>query len=452
MKSIIISVINDLATDQRIHRMTGTLIRQGYRVDLVGRKLPGSLPVDLEEVMAQSTAIAMERREDQIVSKVAKRKEDQVVQNGAKRKEDQVVPNVAKEIDLFATNGHEDALDNEKRNAPNEVPDLPLAHLIRTRRFRMLLKRGPLFYAFYNLRLFFFLLFRRKPVMLVSVDLDTLTANYLASVVRRIPLLYDSHEYFTEVPELVDRPVVKKTWERIERAIIPTLKAGIAVSDSIAEVYREKYGVDFRTIRNVPVSGSPGVSGNLQDTYPSTYKLMYQGALNRGRGIELMIEAMRYVPDAVLFIVGDGDIRTDLQSLAHSLKLTDRVVFPGRLLPRHLAMITAQCDLGFSLEEDLGLNYRLALPNKIFDYIQARVPVLCSDLPEMASLVKTYRVGDVCRERSPQALAGQVREILKNKEQRDMWRVQLEQAATALCWEIEEQKLIEVVDGLLGES
>lgn len=442
-------MINDLATDQRIHRMTGTLIRQGYRVELVGRKLPGSLPVTPEEVMAQSAAIAMERKEDQDGSQVAKHKKDQIVLKGAKRKEDQVVPNVAKEIDLFATNGHEDALAHEKRNASAEIPDLQFTHLIRTRRFRMLLKRGPLFYAFYNMRLFFYLLFRQKPAMLVSVDLDTLTANYLVSALRRIPLLYDSHEYFTEVPELMDRPVVKRIWERIERAIIPKLRAGIAVSDSIAAVYRAKYGVGFRTIRNVPLLRSPGVSGNLEDTYPSAYKLMYQGALNRGRGIELMIEAMRYVPDAVLFIVGDGDVRTDLQSQVHRLKLTDRVVFPGRLLPRHLAAITAQCDLGFSLEEDLGLNYRLALPNKIFDYIQARVPVLCSDLPEMGSLVKTYGVGEVCSDRSPQALAEQVREILKNKEKRDVWRVQLDQAANALCWEMEEQKLVEVVDELL---
>ena len=465
MKRIIISVINDLATDQRVHRMTGTLIRQGYRVELIGRKLPGSLPVDLEEVMAQSAAIATERNEDQVVLKGAKRKKDQVVLKGAKRKEDQVVPKTAKRkensdgqieseemMDLAAAYGSEDALNKEKRNAPAEVPAVPFTHLIRTRRFRMLVKRGPFFYVFYNTRLFFYLLFRQKPAMLVAVDLDTLTANYLVSAFRRIPLLYDSHEYFTEVPELMDRPVVKRIWQRIERAIVPKLKAGIAVSESIAAVYRATYGVAFRAIRNVPVSLSPGVSGDLQDTYPSAYKLMYQGALNRGRGIELMIEAMRYIPDAVLFIVGDGDVRTDLQSQVHRLKLTDRVVFPGRLLPRHLSRITAQCDLGFSLEEDLGLNYRLALPNKIFDYIQARVPVLCSDLPEMASLVKTYSVGEVCRDRSPQALAEQVREILKNKEKRDMWRIQLDQAANALCWEMEEQKLVEVVDALLGEG
>jgi glycosyltransferase involved in cell wall biosynthesis len=324
--------------------------------------------------------------------------------------------------------------------------------MFRIKRFRMLFKRGPLFYAFYNLRLFFFLLFRRRPVMLVSVDLDTLAAGYLVSKLRNIPLLYDSHEYFTEVPELVDRRRVKRTWERIEGMIVPRLRAGIAVSDSIAAVYREKYGVDFRTIRNVPVSMEPGAFPELRDTYPSAYKLIYQGALNRGRGIELMIEAMRYIPDTMLFVVGDGDIRTALQQMVHRLKLTDRVAFPGRIPPGRLAGLTAQCDLGFSLEEDLGLNYRMALPNKIFDYIQARVPVLCSDLPEMASLVEEYGVGEVCRERSPQAIAGQVREMLKDVEKRNRWKEQLDNAARELCWEREEQKLLVLVDELLGKG
>lgn len=408
MKSIVISVINDLATDQRVHRMAGTFVRQGYRVVLLGRKLPGSLPVQIDGL---ADAAIPEPAEEKLAGSGQGTPEDHMAQ-----------------ADAIA----------------------PSPQMVRVRRFRMLFRRGPLFYAFYNLRLFLFLLFRRSPELLVSVDLDTLPASYLLSRLRSIPLLYDSHEYFTEVPELVDRPRVKRTWEKIEEAIVPRLRSGIAVSDSIAASYREKYGVDFRTIRNVPASLAPVAFTELQDTYPFTYKIIYQGALNKGRGIELMIEAMRYIPDTLLFIAGDGDIRTDLQSQVHRMKLTDRVVFPGRIPPRRLASITAQCDLGFSLEEDLGLNYRMALPNKLFDYIQARVPVLCSDLPEMAAVVKNYGVGEVCINRSPQQLGAQVREILKNMKKREGWRISLEKAARELCWEKEEKKLIEIVDELLG--
>ena len=436
-------MINDLVTDQRVHRMAGTLVGCGYQVKLVGRKLPGSLPVE------------------SLYPLVPKNPASPAGAGGA----DAVVP-VDPETPLDAVDAAtpvdpEAPLDAVDATTPVD-PETPLdavdaatpvePGVFRIKRFRMLFKRGPLFYAFYNLRLFFYLLFRSRPVMLVSVDLDTLPANYLVSKLRSIPLLYDSHEYFTEVPELLGRRRVQRTWERIEGMIVPRLNAGIAVSDSIAAVYSEKYGVDFRTIRNVPVSRDAVAFPELRDTYPSAYKLIYQGALNRGRGIELMIEAMRYIPETLLFVVGDGDIRTALQAMVHRLKLTDRVVFPGRIPPGRLAGLTAQCDLGFSMEEDLGLNYRMALPNKIFDYIQARVPVLCSDLPEMAALVEQYGVGEVCRERSPQGLAGKVREILKNVEKRNRWKEQLDKAARELCWEREEQKLVVLVDELLGKG
>ena len=372
MKSIIISVINDLATDRRVQRIAGSMVQNGYQVHLVGRKFRNSLPF----------------------------------QN-----------------DAFSR-----------------------------RRFRMLVNKGPLFYAFYNIRLFFYLFIREKPLLLVSVDLDTLPANYLISRLKNIPLLYDSHEYFTEVPELVDRPRVKRIWERIEKMIVPKLKAAMTVSDAVASAYRDQYGVEFTTIRNVPRASVPAYFPEFKETYPSTYKLIYQGALNLGRGIELMIEAMQYLQDTSLLVIGDGDIRTDLQQLVYRLNLTDRIFFPGRIPPDQLIRITAQCDLGLSLEEDLGLNYRYALPNKIFDYIQARIPVLCSDLPEMAALVKKNGVGEICKDRSPQQLASQIRQLLLNEKKRDQLKVNLERAAKEHCWEQEEHRLLALIEDILKDQ
>ena len=296
---------------------------------------------------------------------------------------------------------------------------------------------------------FFYLLFQAKPALLVSVDLDTLAASYLVSRLRRVPLIYDSHEYFTEVPELMGRSAVKRIWECIEARIVPKLEAAITVSDGVASAYMDKYGVRFTTIRNVPLTSSPQKYPEFNESYPSTYKLIYQGALNMGRGIELMIESMRYLQDTTLLIVGDGDIREELQQRVHRLKLTDRVSFPGRIPPGKLNRVTAQCDLGLSLEEDLGLNYRFALPNKIFDYIQARIPVLCSDLPEMAALVKNNGVGEICYERSPQQLAAQIRHMLTDKKNRDHWKINRDRAAKECCWENEEQKLKNIVGAVL---
>ena len=104
---------------------------------------------------------------------------------------------------------------------------------------RLMFNKGPLFYAEYNIRLFFFLLFKKVDI-LVANDLDTLPANYLISRIRKKILVYDSHEYFTEVPELVGRDFVRRVWSGIEKRILPKIKYSYTVCESIARIYSEK--------------------------------------------------------------------------------------------------------------------------------------------------------------------------------------------------------------------
>ena len=315
------------------------------------------------------------------------------------------------------------------------------------RRFRMIFTKGPLFYAAFNLRLLFYLLWKQKPDLLFSNDLDTLPANYLVSAIRKVKLIYDSHEYFTEVPELVNRPAVRKIWSRVERMFLPHLKYAVTVSPSIATVYREKYGTEFRVVRNLPQSREPLVDGSLRELYGGKYIIIYQGSLNVGRGLELLVRAMRFIDDAVLLMAGDGDIRKKLEKMVGDLKLGDRIHMLGRMHPEDLYPITSNADIGISLEEDLGLNYRYALPNKLFDYIQARIPVLCSDLPEMKAVVENYQVGIVTSERDPEALADIIKGMLHDRRQ-GRWRDSLEKAAEELCWEKESK----VLDEMVGEG
>jgi len=335
------------------------------------------------------------------------------------------------------------------RKLPNSLPMPETSYAYK--RMSMLFKKGPLFYAFFNFRLFFLLLFGKRQDLFISNDLDTLLANYLVSKIRKIPLLYDSHEYFTEVPELTDRPGTKKIWERIERWILPNIKHAITVSDSIALAYREKYGTQFLVIRNVSRDRTREDDPTFHDLYNSRYKIIYQGALNIGRGLEMLISAMQWIPDTILLIAGDGDIRFELQQLVKQLKITDKVVFPGKIAPAMLHKITSQCDLGFSLEEDLGLNYRMALPNKIFDYIQARIPVMCSDLPEMGALINYYKIGEIVRSRDPSDLASQIHAVLKNDAIRKSWGLNLDVAAEELCWEKEELKFSGLLENIWKE-
>jgi glycosyltransferase involved in cell wall biosynthesis len=305
----------------------------------------------------------------------------------------------------------------------------------------MLFTRGASFYAFFNLRLLVTLLFVKRPMLLIANDLDTLPANFMASRIRRLPLIYDSHELFTQVPELIRRPGVQSVWKWIEQKILPKLQFAVTVNHTISTIYRRLYGTRFRVVRNVPERIVP--YSRREDT-TGKQKIIYQGALNIGRGLELMIEAMQYLDNVLFVVVGTGDIEKELKEKVMQLNLGNRVEFMGRVMPERLKLVTMSADLGISLEEDIALSYRYSLPNKLFDYIQCRVPVLCSALPEMSRIVDSYGVGISTTERDPEKIAGIIRYMLKERST-GTWMEALHRASLELCWENESKIYLELL-------
>ena len=326
-----------------------------------------------------------------------------------------------------------------KRPGSQEVRDRPYEII----RLLPVFQRGFLFYACVNLRLFFFLLFRRSG-MLVSNDLDTLPAVSLAAWIRGIPLVYDSHEYFSELPELVDRRFVRSIWKGFEKALLPRIHYGYTVCQSISQAYQAEYGIRLAVVRNLPVASGQDPDIDQQGESHRPDLIIYQGAINMGRGLETMIRAMTYLDQYRFQIFGEGTITNDLVRLRDSLSLGDRVEFMGRIPFGELRMFTRRAALGISLEENIGLNYYYALPNKLFDYIQAQIPVLVSDLPEMRRIVKDYGIGQVVRDRDPEQLARQVGEMMSSGELRREWKENLRIAAGELSWENEVDKLRDV--------
>jgi glycosyltransferase involved in cell wall biosynthesis len=312
-----------------------------------------------------------------------------------------------------------------------------------TRRFRFIFNRGFLFYKVFNIRLFGWLLTRRRGII-VSNDLDTLPACWLASRIRCVPLIYDSHEYFTEVPELVGREFVRNIWLKIEKMLVPGMKYAYTVSDPIAEEYRKAYNVDFRVIRNLPYRlKHPVKRPDLLSCGP-VRTIIYQGSLNPGRGLESAIFAMKYLGKYHFQIYGDGPLRDKLENMIRENNLTDRIHFKGRIPFNELPAHTAMSSLGISLEENLGKNYYYSLPNKLFDYIQAKIPVLVSGLPEMKKIVEKYNIGMVTDSHDPEILAGIIENMMEDEEKRMIWKKNLHIAAEELCWENEMGKLIEI--------
>jgi len=309
----------------------------------------------------------------------------------------------------------------------------------KTVRFNLLFNKGFLFYANYNIRLFLYLLFTKFDIV-NSNDLDSLLANYLASKIKGKKIVYDSHEFFTQVPELVNRPKVQNIWLKLEKWILPKLKYTYTVSPSIAEEYKKLYYIDMKLIRNLPFVTK--VDSNIQK---DEKYIIYQGALNVGRGLENMILAMKFI-DAKLMIIGSGDIETELKQLSIKNNLENKIIFKGKLPFNKLSEYTQKATIGISLEEPAGLNYKYALPNKIFDYINAEIPVLISNLPEMAKIVKQYEVGEILTENTPNLISEKINELLNNSELYNRYVANTIKAKHVLCWETQEAELLELYE------
>lgn len=308
----------------------------------------------------------------------------------------------------------------------------------KIKRFKLYNKKGIFFYLEYNIKLFFFLINSDFNILL-SNDVDTIVPNLLVSKIKNKPLVYDSHELFSEVPELISRPVRKKVWKMVEYFCLPKLNFSYTVSDSIADYYKTNHGIQMSVIRNFPLKKP--VSNNKQ---PNKRKIIiYQGAVNKDRGIELMILSMSYV-DATLIIVGNGDEINRLKDLAKENNLEDKVSFMGHVNFNKLHEITQSADLGLSFEEDSCLAYRYSLPNKIFDYINAEIPVLVSNLPEYKKILNRYNFCNILISRNPKVVASQINKILaKDKIQ---YANEIKKAKRKFCWDSEELNLFKLFE------
>ncbi len=314
----------------------------------------------------------------------------------------------------------------------------------RHKRFRLIFNRGFAFYAGFNIRLFLELLFVKADILL-SNDTDTLPANYLVSKIRKKKLIFDAHELFPEVPELVGRAFVKKFWEYTENLIFPHLKYSYTVCQSIANYYQLKYKIDMQVVRNIPYQRKPETVKAVSKSNERKI-ILYQGAVNVGRGLEWVIDAMPKVNNAVLMIIGDGDIKNLLITKVSEMKLESKVVFVDKMLPDELNQYTSAADIGLCLLENKGLSYYYALPNRIFDYINAGIPVLASNFPEIKGIVETFKTGILTDQYEPEHLA----KVLNNMIENPFPTSHFPELAAQFCWENEEKKLLEILKSAIG--
>jgi len=339
-------------------------------------------------------------------------------------------------------NGYEVLLVGRKRRSSVDLEP----RKYQTKRMRLLFEKGAAFYAFFNLRLFFLLLSKKCDV-LVSNDLDTLLANHMAKKFKRnCTLVYDSHEYFTEVPELVNRPSVQRIWLRIEKWIFPQLEQVYTVNDSISKIYTDLYDKKVKVVRNISQRWQPeNVKSKQELDIPENVPLIIlQGAgINVDRGAEEAIEAMQDI-DAVLMIVGDGDVVGQLKERVKELGLESKVKFYGRRPYLEMMQFTYHADLGLTLDKDTNPNYKFSLPNKVFDYMHAGTPVVATNIIEVANVIHKNEIGFVLETFTPGTLTKVLNEILNDPKRLDAMKANCAKAAETENWENETSVLAEI--------
>jgi glycosyltransferase involved in cell wall biosynthesis len=308
----------------------------------------------------------------------------------------------------------------------------------RTILLNILFNKGPLFYLFLNIQTFIFLLFNKFD-LIWAVDMDTLPAAKTAALLKRKPVIFDGHDFFSELPEIQHNKTVKKAWQLLEKTFLPGCDRYFTVSPGLVELYEKRYNINFRLLRNLPLEKDltplPPLDGDPKI-------ILYQGALNVGRGIAQTIESLQFLSEEYRFVVvGTGDCAGELKELTKQLELEDRVNFTGPVPFEELYKHQKGALVGICTYEDLGLNHQYSLPNRLFDYIQAGIPVLTSNFPDMAEIVRNNETGLVIDNLEPQNVANAIKEACENRQLRKKWQETIPRAAKIFTWNNEARQL-----------
>jgi len=379
-KRVVVTVISDLVTDQRVHKVCQTLHDNGYEILLIGAKKKNSLPLEKREYA--------------------------------------------------------------------------------TKRIPLLFQKKIFFFAEFNARLFMRLIFTRGDIFLGN-DLDVMPATYFAARWRRKQIVYDTHEYYMAMAGLDNKVMRKKIWKAIESYIFPRLEYIYTISDSFCDLYRRDYNKELKTVRNVPYLHDKrnvvdhDLIGKIDAIIPrNKHLLIFQGAgINPHRGAEELILAMKYLdPEKYhLLLVGGGDIFSLIEDMVAQNQLQEIITIIPKVPFAVLKHITMQAHLGLSLDKSDNLNHRFGLPNKIFDYLHAGLPVLVSRLIELEKIVNNYQVGTFIENHEPMHIAARIESVFENPTDLKMWKENTEKVRKELNWENESKIVLEIFKQVASE-
>lgn len=343
-----------------------------------------------------------------------------------------------------------------------KMPDSPplSKQLYKQVRITCRYHKGKLFYLEYNYRLFRFLMNQEMDAV-CAIDLDTLLPVYRVSIKRNLPRMYDAHEYFTEMIEVKSRPHIYWLWKNLEKRLLPKFPHGYTVGSAIAAELKALYGVSYALVRNMPhftapVDAAKGMPKKVQEILSAFDKItgkhlpiiLYQGAINRGRALPELLEAMHKV-EGRLLLAGTGNLNKEVAQLIIDRNLSQKVWMCGNVTPHDLKYLTATCYAGITIFDALSKNQYFSLGNKFFDYIMANKPQVCVNYPEYAAILKQYPVAISMEDIRPVSIAQSLNKLLNDPVVYQTLESNCKVAAKDLNWENEEKTLLNCWEMLL---
>ena len=321
-------------------------------------------------------------------------------------------------------------------------------HLLQIDRSQSLRKLYPLFWRW---------AFKRLKSINADVfhahDLDTLLPCAWAARRFNKPLIYDSHEFWTEQSSLVNRPLIQTFWTQLEKHLIPKVDRIITVSQAIAHSLNQKYpdAPSATVIRNLPLYQSFEKSNRIRSELNISRKspvVLYQGGFLFDNGLREQIKAAKGFGNAVFVLIGSGPCEKELKSLVAKEGLREKVFFIDRVPFSELHSYTCSADLGLCLIKNSGRSFYHSLPNKLFEYIMGGLPIIGSNFPEIENVINKTGVGTTLDPTDIDCIALEVRNILKNQQDLSQKHLSAISASKIYNWEKESDVLLKLYSEL----
>jgi glycosyltransferase involved in cell wall biosynthesis len=313
------------------------------------------------------------------------------------------------------------------------------------------LKKGFLSISFY-LKFIWHLklkLITTKASIIFAEDIYTLPFAIIFGKLKRAKIYYDSRELFGYLAGLKEKKFKQVFWKWTEKFFIRKADYVIVTGAMDGEFLKKEYRLkNIILLRNLPRYYKPALKLDLHShlqIHKSKKIILYQGVLLKGRGIEKVFTVLKELSDHVFVIAGGGEYEEHYQNLAEQMNLTDQVFFLGKLTQEDLPQVTASVDIGVSLIENLSTSYYYALPNKLFEYIMAEVPVIVSNLPQMKEIIDKYDVGYAVEFESKDELANAIKKLTEDSKLFESKKQNCQIASQELNWEKEVVSLLKTL-------